>query len=191
MVDMNSIPDAPLKIILVIHFFLSTWGMQGDWSTNSYLFYNLLFFITLLWAIHQREAQEPIEIALFIGVSSILLDIIVLTVRFPSSLARTGERFSAGMAILNLLIRPVTSMVLYRIHADRTGTSGAFSNNFGGLFGASNAQNAPYEDIDRGVHQIVPGVHQSGMHNDRSSSPAMFAPSGMDRENKMPPPYHC
>lgn len=184
MVDLNTIPNAPIKIIFVIHFFLSIWGVQGSWSPDSYFFYNLLFFITLMWAIQCKDSVEPVEMALFIGVSSIILDIIVITVCFPYD--HSSSRFSVGMAILNLLVRPVTSMLLYRVYADRSGAPGAFSNNLGGLFGAG-GRGAPYEDIDS-VHQIVPGVHTSGAHNDRSNSPAMFAPSGSD--SKVPPPYH-
>ncbi|GLH07548.1 Protein of unknown function [Gryllus bimaculatus] len=184
MVDLSTIPNAPIKVIFAIHFFLCCWGVQGTWSPNSYFFYNLLFFLTLMWAIQCKDSVEPVEMALFIGVASIILDIIVITVCFPYD--RTSNRFSVGMAILNLLIRPVTSMLLYRVHADRCGASGAFSNNLGGLFGAT-GQRAPYEDIDS-VHQIVPGVHSSGAHHDRSNSPAMFAPSGPD--NKSPPTYH-
>jgi len=36
-----------------------------------------------------------------------------------------SERFSAGMAILNLIIRPFTTLVLYRVYVERANAAGA------------------------------------------------------------------
>lgn len=83
-------------------------GIQGYWSPDSYLFYNALFILTLLWGIHSKESDEPLQIvswmklkwnfivyvwiltwcffqAVIINVLSILFDVIVLAAYFPAS----------------------------------------------------------------------------------------------------------
>lgn len=36
-------------------------GIQGSWCPQSVLFYNLLFFVCILWAIHSIESDEPLQ----------------------------------------------------------------------------------------------------------------------------------
>lgn len=59
------------------------------------------------------------------------------------------KRFGAAMAILNLLLRPLTSFMLYRIVQDRAGSYGTFGlpSSFEGIFGGP--RRSPYEDIDQ------------------------------------------
>lgn len=37
-------------------------GIQGHWSPDSYFFYNLVFILTIIWGIHSKEKEEPIQI---------------------------------------------------------------------------------------------------------------------------------
>ncbi|PNF39591.1 hypothetical protein B7P43_G11047 [Cryptotermes secundus] len=173
----------------------------GHWCPLSYLFYNLLFFLILLWAVHHKESDEPMQMAVAVNAVCLVLDVMVISLYFPRSneqvvhvvvtglerikeedtnvtvpdslLADGSERFSCGMAILNLIIRPFTTLVLYRIYVERANAVGApLPTIFGGT-----AQRGPYEDIVGAVHQSVP-------HTD-IPSPVEYAPS-----SKMPPPYH-
>ncbi|XP_023701827.1 type-1 angiotensin II receptor-associated protein isoform X2 [Cryptotermes secundus] len=196
MVELSDIPSAPLKVVFVVHFILSAWypanssilihdgvlpGKQigifvnmglGHWCPLSYLFYNLLFFLILLWAVHHKESDEPMQMAVAVNAVCLVLDVMVISLYFPRS-NDGSERFSCGMAILNLIIRPFTTLVLYRIYVERANAVGApLPTIFGGT-----AQRGPYEDIVGAVHQSVP-------HTD-IPSPVEYAPS-----SKMPPPYH-
>lgn len=51
------------------------------------------------------------------------------------SLAGSSERFSVAMTILNLVIRPVTSVVLWKIASERGGAEFANRGPFGDIFG--------------------------------------------------------
>lgn len=119
MPDLSVITHYPLKIIFAIHFFLVSWGLQGFWFSRSMMFYNVLFFMCLLWAIHNIETDEPLQFALFINVLSILFDVVALVVYFPSG---TYEKFCAVGIIFNTCARVFTSIFLLRIGRSRGGT---------------------------------------------------------------------
>lgn len=168
MVDLSNVTNKPLKLVFLVHFVLITWGVQGFWSPDSFLFYNSLFILTLLWAIHNKESDDPLQIALIINALSILFDVIVLAVYFPTNF-RTSERFSVAMTILNLVIRPLTCVILCRLSSER----GADFPGRGDSV-APGRPRAAYDDIDNpSGHQSVPGV-------------VTVDGSG----GKQPPPYH-
>ncbi|XP_046388869.1 type-1 angiotensin II receptor-associated protein [Ischnura elegans] len=177
MVDLSNVQNAPIKIIFIIHFILSTWGMQGVWAPNSYFFYNIVFIILLFWALLHKDSSEPIQMALLVNLVSILLDVILLSSFFPGSYF-SRERFSVGMAILNLVFRPMTSFGLYRIWQDRDGIIGAggpaFPGNLGDLFGggAAGSQRSPYEDIDGSPNRGVAAGNTAGMFPDSKAAPS-------------------
>jgi hypothetical protein len=133
-------------------------------------------------------------------------------VTVPDSLLADGsERFSCGMAILNLIIRPFTTLVLYRIYVERANAAGA---PLPAIFGESLCSShfcirtgfvlngiCPWMGIchvgtnvfvafaggtaQRGPYEdIVGGVHQSVPHTD-IPSPMEYPPN-----SKMPPAYH-
>lgn len=86
--------------------------------------------------------------ALCTNLLAILFDIVNLAHYWPSHM--TGiEKFGAAMAIFNLLLRPLTSFLLYQIMQDRAGSYGNFGlpSGFEGLFGGP--RRSPYEDIDQ------------------------------------------
>ncbi|XP_076302355.1 uncharacterized protein LOC143220621 [Lasioglossum baleicum] len=156
MPNISSISHYPLKVIFAIHLVLVTWSIQGFWCPKSVMFYNLLFFVCLLWAIHNIESDEPLQFALFINVLSILLDIVTLAVYFPTnyvhtymSYAFTSEKFSAAIMIINMIARIVTSIYLLRIGQARGGSLAA-------MFTTSSAMGfgrQDYEDISHPIPQ--------------------------------------
>lgn len=167
MVDLSIIASAPIKVVFLVHFILTSWA-AGHWCPVSYLFYNLIFFLILLWAVHNKEGDEPTQMAVAVSATSIVLDVMVIAMYFPHT-DSGSERFSAAMAILNLILRPLTTLVLYRIYVERANAAGAIVPT---VFGVGTQQRAPYEDIGGAVHQSVP-----------TNIPS---PS-----SKVPPPYHA
>lgn len=137
-----------LKVIFGVHLTLVSLGIQGYWSPDSYFFYNLLFHLVILWAIHCKDNVEPVQIAIAINVLAIFLDIITLAGFFPTSNRHAGEKFSAAMAIINLLIRPVSTFYLIRNYNQRMGLD---TDNFTNIFSGNNASSTSgrntYEDI--------------------------------------------
>ncbi|XP_076293359.1 uncharacterized protein LOC143215262 isoform X2 [Lasioglossum baleicum] len=111
------------------------------------MFYNFLFFICILWAIHHIESDEPLQFALFINVLSIFFDVITLAIYFPTTYA--SEKFSAGIMIINLIVRAFTSISLLRIGQARGGCLAT-------MFSQSPAMGLgrqEYEDISHPVPQ--------------------------------------
>ena len=175
MVDFSNVQNKTLKAIFIVHFILITWGIQGFWSPDSYLFYNALFMLALLWGIHSKESDDPLQIAVIINVLSILFDVIVLAAYFPASF-RSSERFSVAMTILNLVIRPVTSVILCRVASERGGGDFAGRGTFGDIFGrgdtvAPGRPRAAYDDIDSaGGHQSIPTAVTAGIAENKPPS---------------------
>ncbi|XP_012230872.1 type-1 angiotensin II receptor-associated protein isoform X2 [Linepithema humile] len=146
MPNITNLSHFPLKVIFAIHLILVTWGIQGSWCPKSVLVYNLLFFVCILWAIHNVESDEPLQFALFINIVAIFLDVITLSVYFPEYGA---NKFSAALMIINLIARPITSIYLLRIGQGRNGSLAT-------VFAPSPAMGygrQDYEDISHPVPQ--------------------------------------
>lgn len=50
------------QLIGFVHFSLLVNALMGHWLPPAYLFYNVLFMVTLMWAIHCRESVDAIHI---------------------------------------------------------------------------------------------------------------------------------
>ncbi|KAH0950404.1 hypothetical protein HN011_001397 [Eciton burchellii] len=122
MSNLTNLSHFPLKMIFTIHLILVTWAIQGTWCPKSVLFYNLLFFICILWAVHSIESDEPLQFALIVNVFSIFLDVVVLAVYYPTEGFNASNKFSTAFMIINLIARPISSMYLLRIGQGRSGT---------------------------------------------------------------------
>lgn len=145
---MDFSPSNLIKVFFGIHFTLISIGIQGYWSPDSYFFYNLLFLLTLLWSLHSKDNVEPIQIAIGINFISVFLDIITLAGYFPTSNGLSGEKFSATMAIINLLIRPLSLIYMCRNCNQRMGLdTDNFTNIFSGNTTPGPSGRNTYEDI--------------------------------------------
>ncbi|KAL5013209.1 hypothetical protein ScPMuIL_007479 [Solemya velum] len=153
-----------LKVIVVVHFILSLWaGQIFGFLPSSYLYMNWFILMIGVWAIAVPDSTEPVFMFLGLHLFSIIQDIIFLGIYQPranlyfeesNSLGRSGRdeyRFCLGMCILNLLIKPVTAFLLFRIYQERGGESGSL--NFSGVrnFPAFGTQHGTYENIDQPV----------------------------------------
>ncbi|KAL7305174.1 uncharacterized protein LOC106651077 [Trichogramma pretiosum] len=136
-----------LKAIFAIHFLLVAWSIDSTYYSESMIFYNLLYFLCLLWAVHSAESDEPIQFALFISVTSEFLDFINLIVHSPFS-GSSYIKFSASMVIINMIARVLTTIYLLRIGQARGGAlSTIFTSSPMGL------GRQDYEDISHPVPQ--------------------------------------
>ena len=62
-----------------------------------------------------------------------------------------SKRFSAGMAIINLLLRPISSYFLYKMIEERQAIYGRMTFEercHGGIIGSKSSHRGRYEDID-------------------------------------------
>ncbi|XP_075223663.1 type-1 angiotensin II receptor-associated protein isoform X2 [Lycorma delicatula] len=157
MVDLNAIPNVPLKIIFAVHFILTTWAIQGQWSPDSYLFYNFFFLLSLMWGMHLKDSEEPLQFAISINGISILLDLFTLLIFYPSPFGYS-DRFSVLMTILNLIFRPISILLLGKICATRMGLSdGGFPARIGEIFGINCNTNATDDRRDSNNRMTAAG----------------------------------
>ncbi|KAG5877038.1 hypothetical protein JTB14_006519 [Gonioctena quinquepunctata] len=133
-----------LKIIFLVHFVFISLSSLGRWSSTGYLYYNCILTLLLIWGIYHDQSHEPIQLAIVVNGCSIILDILLLVMAFPSNSGESREKFSAAMAILHLIVRPFSTIVLIRNLEERSGSTGVLT----GIL-SSGGHNENYEDIDR------------------------------------------
>ncbi|XP_046440665.1 type-1 angiotensin II receptor-associated protein-like isoform X3 [Daphnia pulex] len=146
----STLLNSALKAIFFIHLVFTTWGLQSDWAPTSYFFYNLLFLMVLLWGLHQQESVQPIVMAFYFDIICFILDIVNVGVFFPSRSGSTSRRFSAGMAIVNMLLRPLTAFFLYKIMGERNALYGGSAYHDSALteiFGNPDNRRGRYQDM--------------------------------------------
>uniref|UniRef100_A0A1B6DAE5 Type-1 angiotensin II receptor-associated protein n=1 Tax=Clastoptera arizonana TaxID=38151 RepID=A0A1B6DAE5_9HEMI len=159
--DLNTIPTVPFKAVLAVHFILITWGIQGSWSPDSYLFYNLIFILSMLWSIHEKDRVEPLQVAMAIDIFSIIADIIIITNYFP--LHFFGEKLSVSFAIINLIFRPISIAMIGKLCAERMGINSTSFVGVGNIFQPQSQQRG-YEDIESATpHQSIPRTDNSDL----------------------------
>jgi len=151
MAPVNTRSGGLIKLIFLVHLILSSWGMQSLSSQipSSYVYYNLVYMVTLLWAIG-TDSLDSVIMAFLVNVSNLALDTLTLSLYWPNWVQRK-ERLYFGFVIANAIIRPITAILLYRIFRDRdtegTGLRGAFADVFGsGTPSSDNRQG--YQNID-------------------------------------------
>ncbi|KAI5755387.1 hypothetical protein M8J77_016403 [Diaphorina citri] len=117
--DFSQIPNISLKGIFTIHLVFTTWVLRCVWLfSSSYLVYNLMFLITLLWSIHTKDSEEPVHMAIHTNVISIFLDIFFMLTGFGDAY-RLGDLFSFLICVIHFLLRFVSVYLLWRISMQR------------------------------------------------------------------------
>ncbi|KAM7422038.1 hypothetical protein PAMA_010225 [Pampus argenteus] len=150
------IPAINLKAIVLVHWLLTVWGHMA-WLPNSFAWGNISVLAIGVWAIAQRDSIDAVLMFL-IGLSvTILTDIIHFGIYYPlndfaAERGRDVFRFSAGMAILSLLLKPASCFFVYQMYRER---GGDYNVNFG--FPSVSRNREAYQSIDQ---------------QDESSSPA-------------------
>ncbi|KAG7494064.1 type-1 angiotensin II receptor-associated [Solea senegalensis] len=127
------IPPINLKAIVLVHWLLTVWGCLVQWMPISFSWSNFSILAVGLWAIAQRDSIDAVLMFLIGMVVTILTDIIHFGVYYPIFDTVPGVRtdvfrFSTGMAILNLLLKPVSCFFVYQMYRER---GGEYNVNFG------------------------------------------------------------
>jgi len=146
----------PLKFFLIAHFVLVTWAALYPWLGECYIYSNYLVLIIGLWAIKDKDSVEPLQFLLGIHVFTILNDIILLGMYFHQNTLLKGAyltrfQFTAAMAIINLLLKPVSALFIFKEYQSRGG------------------EGSTYEDLGSGNQGQLPSKQQS--------APPSYAPS--------------
>ncbi|NXU48014.1 ATRAP protein, partial [Turnix velox] len=88
----------------------------------SYAWGNFSVLAVGIWAIVQRDSLDAIMMFLTGLLLTVLTDIIQISIFYPSNNDLSdSKRFSLGMAILSLLLKPVSCYLLYRMYRERGG----------------------------------------------------------------------
>ncbi|KAJ7412403.1 Type-1 angiotensin II receptor-associated protein [Willisornis vidua] len=116
------LPAVSLKAIILVHWLLTVWGCMNYMLPASYAWGNFSVLALGIWAIVQRDSLDAIVMFLTGLVLTVLTDIIHISVFYPGR-DRLGDtsRFSVGMAILSLLLKPLSCSLVYRMYRERGG----------------------------------------------------------------------
>ncbi|XP_064326196.1 type-1 angiotensin II receptor-associated protein isoform X1 [Phalacrocorax carbo] len=116
------LPAVNLKAIIVVHWLLTVWGCMNDMFQASYAWGNFSVLAVGIWAIVQRDSLDAIIMFLTGLLLTVLTDIIHISVVYPPNNYLTDvNRFSMGMAIFSLLLKPVSCYLVYRMYQERGG----------------------------------------------------------------------
>ncbi|XP_070367181.1 type-1 angiotensin II receptor-associated protein isoform X4 [Equus asinus] len=113
------LPAVNLKAILLVHWLLTTWGcivFQG-----SYAWANFTILALGVWAVAQRDSVDAISMFLGGLVATVFLDIVHISIFYPTAGLTDTGRFGAGMAILSLLLKPFSCCLVYHMYRERGG----------------------------------------------------------------------
>ncbi|XP_060766755.1 type-1 angiotensin II receptor-associated protein [Neoarius graeffei] len=136
------IPAINLKAILLVHWLLTVWGCMG-WVGISYIFANFSVLAVGVWAVAQRDSIDAVLMFLIGLLLTILIDIVHFAVFYPLSSGGDLFRFSMGMAILSLILKPFSCFFVYQMYRER---GGEYNINFG--FPTVTRNRDTYQSID-------------------------------------------
>ncbi|XP_003447723.1 type-1 angiotensin II receptor-associated protein [Oreochromis niloticus] len=137
------IPAINLKAIVLVHWLLTVWGSMV-WPPVAFTLANLSVLAVGVWAIAQRDSVDAVIMFLIGMILTILTDIIHLGIFYPLFPTSNLFRFSTGMAIFNLLLKPVSCFFVYQMYRER---GGDYSINFG--FPSVSRNRDAYQSIDQ------------------------------------------
>ncbi|XP_032935416.1 type-1 angiotensin II receptor-associated protein [Catharus ustulatus] len=116
------LPAVSLKAIILVHWLLTVWGCMNYMLPVSYAWGNFSVLAVGIWAIVQRDSLDAITMFLTGLLLTVLTDIIHISIFYPSrEYLSDAKRFSIGMAIFSLLLKPVSCYLVYRMYRERGG----------------------------------------------------------------------
>ncbi|XP_015243516.1 PREDICTED: type-1 angiotensin II receptor-associated protein [Cyprinodon variegatus] len=137
------IPAINLKAIVLAHWLLTMWGSMGI-LPSSYAWGNFSVLAVGVWAIAQRDSIDAVLMFLTGMAVTILTDIIHFGIWYPHTPFQGVQSFTAGMAILSLLLKPVSCFFVYQMYRER---GGDYNVNFG--FPSLSRNRDAYQSIDQ------------------------------------------
>lgn len=120
-------PSVSLKTIIFIHWCFFIWAVAG-WGVAGYLYCNLSVVAIGVWAVADRQSVDALFLYILMMLCSVVLDIVCLALYFPGNSHSGFQMFGAVMAILNLILKPFTTVLVYQMYLDR---GGEYNINFG------------------------------------------------------------
>ncbi|XP_027858371.1 type-1 angiotensin II receptor-associated protein isoform X2 [Xiphophorus couchianus] len=111
---------------------------------SSYAWGNFSVLAVGVWAIAQRDSIDAVLMFLMGMAVTILTDIVHFGIIYPQYPLVAAASFSAGMAILNLLLKPVSCFFVYQMYRER---GGDYNINFG--FPSVSRNRDAYQSIDQ------------------------------------------
>nr|XP_033778825.1 type-1 angiotensin II receptor-associated protein isoform X3 [Geotrypetes seraphini] len=163
------LPAVSLKAIVLIHWVLTIWACMYTWLPLAYTWGNFTVLAMGVWAMAQRDSIDAISTFLIGLLFSILSDILVFSLYYKPPITTAEEyywrdlfRFSVGMAILSLLIKPLSCFFIYHMYCERGGqfiislagfTTGNRDHSASFATGNRDHSASAYQSID---HQSVP-----------------------------------
>ncbi|XP_076452010.1 type-1 angiotensin II receptor-associated protein-like [Babylonia areolata] len=166
-----NVPSLVLKIIVCSHFFLSVWGTMGyGFMPISYVYVHIGVLLCGLWAIGVPESADAVVMMLVTLGFSILQDIILLGLYEPrgyavnesrpvTASALNEYRFALGMSILNLILKPVSVFLLFRVYQARSSETAFTIPGIERIPGLGGMRSGGYEDLE----STRPSAPYSGM----------------------------
>ncbi|KAM6172222.1 type-1 angiotensin II receptor-associated protein [Erethizon dorsatum] len=113
------LPAVNLKVILLVHWLLTVWG--SILFGASYSWANFTILALGVWAVAQRDSIDAISMFLGGLLATIFLDIIHISIFYPRVAISATGHFSAGMAILSLLLKPFSCYLVHHMYRERGG----------------------------------------------------------------------
>ncbi|XP_042333955.1 type-1 angiotensin II receptor-associated protein isoform X1 [Sceloporus undulatus] len=112
-----------MRAIILVHWLLTIWGSMELWLPSSYSWSNFTVFALGVWAVAQRDSVDAILMFLTGLFLTILTDIIHFGLFYPRDqrLLTDPMRFSNGMAIFSLLLKPLSCFFAYQMYRERGG----------------------------------------------------------------------
>ncbi|KFZ49759.1 Type-1 angiotensin II receptor-associated protein, partial [Podiceps cristatus] len=108
--------------IILVHWLLTVWGCMNYMFPASYAWGNFSILAVGIWAIVQRDSLDAIVMFLTGLLLTVLTDIIHISVFYSANKYLTDvQRFSVGMAIFSLLLKPMSCYLVYRMYQERGG----------------------------------------------------------------------
>ncbi|XP_005528359.1 PREDICTED: type-1 angiotensin II receptor-associated protein isoform X1 [Pseudopodoces humilis] len=139
------LPAVSLKAIILVHWLLTVWGCMNYMLPISYAWGNFSVLAVGIWAIVQRDSLDAITMFLTGLLLTVLTDIIHISIFYPShDFLSDAKRFSIGMAIFSLLLKPVSCYLVYRMYRER---GGEYTFNIGVT--SAGQDRSTYEPIDQ------------------------------------------
>ncbi|XP_028343862.1 type-1 angiotensin II receptor-associated protein [Physeter macrocephalus] len=122
------------QAILLVHWLLTIWGCIV--FPGAYAWSNFTILALGVWAVAQRDSTDAISMFLGGLAVTIVLDIIHISIFYPRASLSDTARFSAGMAIVSALLKPVSCFFVYQMYRER------------GAFLGPSQEHSAYQTID-------------------------------------------
>nr|UQI50243.1 type-1 angiotensin II receptor-associated protein [Haliclona caerulea] len=116
-----TMPAISIKIVVCIHFVLTTWATLYTFLPFSYVFSNFLLVVVGLWAIADSQRTDPSVMFLLCMIFTIISDIVAVSLYYDTNVDISTYRFSAGMAILNIILKPLFCICVFLDFRNRGG----------------------------------------------------------------------